>query len=215
MAIAWGSETTRVYWGRKRSMTGPREPTMSAAAAVAAYLEANDTVEADSFERRFDLCSSALYRYFAVRTGDAHLADDLMQQLWLHARKRAADIPMAQVEFWLQAVARNLVATHWRVVGRRPAHVPIADAAVAADLADRLVSHDLPTDQLERREVRDQLSLAITELDAVDQELIVGHYFKNESHAALAGRLAISPRAIEGRLYRARQALRARLQALE
>ena len=30
----------------------------------------------------FDRCSRGLYRYFAVRAGgDAHLADDLMQQL--------------------------------------------------------------------------------------------------------------------------------------
>lgn len=188
---------------------------MSAAAAVAAYLEANDTVETDSFEKRFDLCSSALYRYFVVRTGDAHLADDMMQQLWLHAQRRSAEIPLLQVEFWLRAVARNLVTTHWRTVGRRPAQVPIADQAIAADLANQLVSHDLPADQLERREVRDQLLLAITELDAADQELIVGHYFGDESHAALAARLAISPRAIEGRLYRARHALRERLQSLE
>lgn len=196
-------------------MTGKRDSTMSASIAVGAYIEANESAAVDSFERRFDLCSSALYRYFAVRTGDAHLADDLMQQLWLHAQRRAAEIPPAEVEFWLRSVARNLVNTHWRSVGRRPTHVPMPDANLAAELAERLVTHDLPADQLERREIRDQLLLAITELDAADQELIVGHYFQNESHAALAARMAISPRAIEGRLYRARQALYSRLQSLE
>ncbi|MCG3125266.1 MAG: hypothetical protein CHACPFDD_00083 [Phycisphaerae bacterium] len=159
----------------------------------------------------FEACGAALHRYFAVRTGDMHLADDLMQQLWLAARGGGGAIPATRLEFWLRAVAKNLLRSHWRARRRRPEHVPMPDPELAVELAGRLVAHELPADELARREVRDQLLLALTELPAAEQELLIGCYFEQRSHAELAGRLGISERAVEGRLYRARQALREQL----
>jgi RNA polymerase sigma factor (sigma-70 family) len=171
--------------------------------------------DAAVFECIFDACASSFYRYFAVRAGDAHLADDLMQQLWLQARVKAAGIPPANLEYWLRAIARNLLLTHWRVKARRPGHQPMPDPDLAASLADRLVSEAIDAHELERREIRDQLLLAITELPAAEQELIIGCYFDDVPHAELAARLGISERAVEGRLYRARAALRERLRNLD
>ncbi len=184
-------------------------------------LEASEDAErprvtdAAAFERVFRACANSFYRYFAVRAGDAHLADDLLQQLWLQARGKAAAIPPANLEYWLRAIARNLLLTHWRVKARRPGQTPLPDPDLAASLAERLVSEAIPAADLERREIRDQLLLAITELPAADQELIVGCYFENVPHAELAARLGIGERAVEGRLYRARQALRERLRHLD
>jgi RNA polymerase sigma factor (sigma-70 family) len=162
----------------------------------------------------FDRCSRSIHRYIVVRVGDAHLADDLMQQLWVQARRNEAAVPAGELEFWLRGIARNLVRTHWRVRARRPGSVPLADPALAADLAERLVSAELPPETLERREVRDQLLLAITELTSAEQEFIVEHYFHDRSHAQLAAAFGLSVRAVEGRLYRARQALREKLKHL-
>jgi len=163
----------------------------------------------------FDRCSAALYRYFAVRVGgDAHLADDLMQQLWLNATRTERPVPEDQMEFWLRGIAANLIRAHWRRQKRRPAMIPLADPHLAAELADRLVTEELPPEILERKEARDQLLLAITELPSREQELIVGHYFDGASFAELARRTGSSERAIEGRLYRARQALREKLRHL-
>lgn len=166
-------------------------------------------------ERGFDACSTALYRYFIVRTGDSHLADDLMQQLWLQMKRGAGRVPVDRIEYWLRAVARNLLRTHWRVRARRPAEAAIADPRLAAELAERMAREQIPPQQLERREVREQLLLAITELSTDEQWLIVGSYFEALSHAQLAERLGISERAVEGRLYRARLALRERLAGLD
>lgn len=166
----------------------------------------------DGLRGAFQRCGAALYRYAVVRTGgDTHLADDLMQQLWVQARSAGVAAPASEMEFWLRGILKNLIRTHWRQVGRRPAHVPTADAEMAADLSRRLVTQEVPRDIMERREAREQLLLAITALDSDDQELIVAHYFEQQSQVALARRLGLSPRAIEGRLYRARQALRERL----
>lgn len=166
-------------------------------------------------EATFDRCSAALFRFVAVRTGDTHLAHDIMQQLWLQACRHGAGIPENELEYWLRTVARNLVRSHWRARGRRPPHVAMPDPATAATLAEQLVERDIPADLLARREVRDQIKLAITGLSAEDQDLIVGCYFHEQSHAELGERFGLSTRAVEGRLYRARQALRRRLAHLE
>lgn len=188
---------------RIRSEPAAGEPTPGAIEAVAA--------DACSFERVFGLIGPSLYRFLAVRIGDSHLADDFMQQLWLQGSRQSGRIPADELEFWLRAIARNLIRTHWRKQARRPAHVPVPDPALAAKIAQRLVSEELPPQELERKEVRDQLMLAITALPASEQELIVGHYFDQMSHAQLAAKWGTSERAIEGRLYRARQTLRSQL----
>ena len=163
-------------------------------------------------EAVFDRCGSSLYRYFAVRTGgDTHLADDLMQQLWLQAGTGNASIADERVEAWLRSIAKNLIRTHWRKRARRPDSAPLARADLAAELGRRIDSEELPPNVLERKEVRDQLLLAITELPHGEQELIVGRYFHELSQAELAARLGITERGVEGRLYRARAALREKL----
>lgn len=193
----------------------PPEIRVSPSSAVAARPASVECTDGAVFEAVFDRLAASIYRYLAVRTGDAHLADDLMQQLWLQSHSRAAAVPAGGLEPWLRAIARNLVRTHWRVKARRPALAAVADPSLAADLADRLGREELPSGELERRELRDQLLLAITALPTADQELIIGHYFQQLPHAALGRSLSLSERAVEGRLYRARQALRQQLHHLD
>ena len=169
------------------------------------------TDDVAAMEAAFDRCKRSIYRYIVVRVGDAHLADDLMQQLWLHARNSEASVPQDELEFWLRGIAKNLVRTHWRRQARRPTSLPLADPGLAGELAGRLASEELPAESLERKEVRDQLLLAITALASEDQELIVEHYFHDRSHAELAAEHGLSLRGVEGRLYRARQDLREKL----
>ena len=158
----------------------------------------------------------SLYRYFAVRAGgDAHQADDLMQQLWMRAKRGAAAVPVSELERWLRAVARNLIREHWRKQAATPWHVRAAEPLLAADLADRIADQDLPEEYMQRKEVQDQLVLAVTELATAEQEVIVAHYFQDESLASLADRLGVSRRTVERRLYGARRALRRKLKNLD
>lgn len=167
-------------------------------------------------ERVFDRCATSLFRFFVVRTGgDDHLADDLMQQLWLQASGSRRSIPENELEFWLRAIARNLVRAHWRRVGQRPNHVSLADPALAADLGRQMASEIIPDVVMERSEVRHQLMLALTELNHDEQTIIIGHYFHGKPQAELASLLGLTMRAVEGRLYRARRSLRTRLETLE
>jgi RNA polymerase sigma-70 factor (ECF subfamily) len=173
--------------------------------------------ECADVEAAFNRYKPALYRYLIVRVGgDAHLAEDLLQQLWLQTSGNgSAAVPEDELEFWLRGVARNLVRAHWRQSRQRPPHLPIAEPELARELADRLGGEELPPEILERKEVRDQLLLALTALPGAEQELIFGHYFSGRTHGELAAATGLSERAIEGRLYRARRWLQERLRHLE
>lgn len=165
-------------------------------------------------EQAFEHCGQAFCRYFAVRVeGDTHLVDDLMQQLWLRGRLRAHEIRGSNPEPWLWRIAQNLLREHRRRLGRQ--NGPLVDPGLARSLAQRFDEEELPLDVLARQEVQDQLLLALTELPADEQALLLGFYFEGRSQRELATTLGIGERAVEGRLYRARLALRDKLAHLE
>jgi len=166
-------------------------------------------------EAAFDVYARGLYRFFAVRTGDPHVADDLMQQLWLQAVEGRPPDALEEIGYWLLGIARNVLVTHWRRHRVRSERLPKADPALAAELAERMTREPLPLEEMQRRETRDQLLLAVTSLIGPEQDLIVGHYFEDRSFGELAASLGITERAVEGRLYRARQSLREMLRDLK
>ena len=165
-------------------------------------------------EQAFERCGQAFCRYFTVRAGgDTHLVDDLMQQLWLRGRLRAHELRGSNAEPWLWRIAQNLLREHYRRSGRQ--NGPLVDRDLARSLARRFDEEELPLDVLARREVHDQLLLALTELPADEQTLLIGFYFEGRPQRELAATLGIGERAVEGRLYRARLALRDKLAHFE
>lgn len=164
----------------------------------------------------YERLGPSLFRFFYARVSrDEHLAADLMQQLWAAAARNASRVPENEIEFWLRGVARNILNTHWRRVGARPPHVAMDDGLTGPGLAERMTRERLPDEECDRRETQDHLLRAITRLCQSDQDLIFAHYFEGAQQVDLAKRLGISARAIEGRLYRARQLLREALKETE
>lgn len=150
--------------------------------------------------------AASFHRYFAVRFRSAGAVDDLMQQMWIKAHTQGHGVSRRNAEAWLWAVARNLLRGCARDQRR---HERVwADRALAADLAQRFDRERLPAEFLERQEIRTQVLLALTALPAADQELLVGKYFEGQTSLELAERFECSTRGLEGRLYRARLALR-------
>jgi RNA polymerase sigma-70 factor (ECF subfamily) len=190
--------------------------TQACVSPTMAELTREPAEQAMTVEQLFDRYALVFWRFFAVRTGnDQHAADDLMQQLWLQAHLKGRSTRAGKAEAWLWQVARNLLRFHWRKRAAAPADLPELDSALARRLARHFDREPLPDELLSRREVRDQLLLALTELAAEQQLLLIGYYFEGRSESALAQELAMSPRAIEGRLYRARRALRDKLAHLK
>ncbi len=163
--------------------------------------------------RVFNDACDGLYRFILVRVGgDRSAADDLLQQMCCVAagHRRPPDGSEA-CEAWLRGIARNLVRKHWREARRRGRHLPVEDAAISSRLAEDLEARPLPPEMMARRELREQLLLAVTALPAADQTLIFAFYFEGRSQVQIAAETNVSVKSLEARLYRARNRLRAAL----
>lgn len=141
---------------------------------------------------------SPLYRYVSRRTGGERcLAEDIVQETWLRAlqdwrRNGLPRVPMA----WLTTVARNLLASHYRRSRPRPLQ--------SADLDDERL-------QVQSPETAALVQWGLARLRRRQVRLIEAFHFDGMRVQEIAQELGISERAAEGRLRRARLALREQL----
>lgn len=170
-----------------------------------------------SLEELIERNARAIWRYYWVRLGgNENQVDDLMQEFCLQAtRSRVPDEDGTdRQDRWLFGLARNVLRRHWRTLIRRRNNIPTVSGDDALALVDRIDQSTLPAEDLHRREVRQALMEAVTDLPGDEQELIFRHYFDGWSQQRLAEELGLTPRAVEGRLYRVRRALREKLRHL-
>ena len=146
----------------------------------------------------------AIFRQLlALTRGDHDLAKEALQRTYLrvakHVRPCAAE---AMFKGWLRTVARTALQDCWRrrrsftdLLFRKQQEPPeLADPA--GD--DRLMA---------------ELDHALGRLDSADRALLEAKYFSGLEVRTLAAGLAITPKAVESRLTRAREALRHELLA--
>lgn len=149
-----------------------------------------DDVAAVLFEKH----SPSLQRYLRFATGNADLAADLTQDVFLRVVRSADGYqPRDRDRAWLFRIARNLLLDHVRRVAARPAVAeitaePIRAAAQTARLSIREALHRLPD--------RERHAFLLCEIGGLTYE-------------ELAAVLEVSPAAIRSLLYRVRLQLRA------
>ena len=138
-----------------------------------------------------------LYGYMAKRTGgDRALTEDIVQESYLRALDRWAhktvpDTPLA----WLKHVARNILIDHLRRMkwDARTGPDPHGDASPRTS-GDEFASLEI--------------FLAIASLGRKKARILEAFYYDGLSVREIADEMAISERAVEGLLRRARQSLR-------
>ena len=141
-----------------------------------------------------------LYGYMAKRTGgDRALTEDIVQESYLRAldrwtRKTVPDVPLA----WLKQVARNILVDHLRRKKR--------DANAGPDARTDGGPRD-PADEFESLEI----FLAVASLGRKKARTVEAFYYDGMSVREIAREMAISERAVEGLLRRARRSLRSLL----
>ncbi len=144
-----------------------------------------------------------LYRFVSRRSGGSReLAEDITQETYLRAvrewqSRRLPDVPLA----WLQTVARNLLLNHYR----RKTPEPVESTRIDA------LFDDGPQDGPDAAAL---VYWGLARLGRRRGELLEAFYLQGKNTAMIAQEFEISKRAVEGRLRRARQALRTRLEQL-
>jgi RNA polymerase sigma-70 factor (ECF subfamily) len=153
----------------------------------------------EAFTELYDRYHGRLLRLtFTLGRGDEALSRETVQSTLLTAARKLKRVESeAHLWNWLARVARQHLAKAWRQQQRSPAWVELGgvpETAAASTAADS--------------RIEEELDAALLELEADDRQLVEGFYFEALSHKALAERLGVTPKAVAGRLDRARARLR-------
>lgn len=169
------------------AVKGPVVQTEAIAAAVTAVLAGDDSRFAE-IVRAFD----GLVRRVVARTlRDVHALEDVVQEVWVRVyRQLATLLDLRSAEAWVGRIARNCVLDHHRARQRLP----------------RL---GLQGDDVARTEGTDWVWDLVDAMPGAQRELLRWCYRDAHSYAEIAGRLGVPASTVRGRLYDARQALRA------
>jgi RNA polymerase sigma factor (sigma-70 family) len=139
--------------------------------------------------------------------GDHVTAMDLTQESFVRLyTSRHSYRPTSAFSTYLFHIAANLARSHARWKGRHPT-VPLTDeeGAMIHEPADPRLSPDAAADLKEKSEL---VHKAIAALPAELREALLLFTVEGMSHAEVATTVGCSAKAVEVRIYRARQALR-------
>jgi RNA polymerase sigma-70 factor (ECF subfamily) len=143
-----------------------------------------------------------LHDFLSRMTGNAAVADDLVQDVFLRVLKyRATFRDEGKFETWIYRIARNARADYFR--SRRPTE-SIDESALELPQPD-----DGPADAIAREREVARLRRALLRLREDKRELIVLARYRAMKHEAIAELLGIQVGAVKVRLHRAVQELRA------
>jgi RNA polymerase sigma-70 factor (ECF subfamily) len=177
--------------GAPTNATGADAEARRLAAAVARGDEA-------AFRQLYDGYHPRLLRLALVLArGDESLAQEVVQSVFLTAAKKLRHAANeAHLWNWLARVTRQHIAKHWRRERRNSEVVAVAELPEGVDAV-------APDATLERC-----LDAALLEMTPEERQLIEKFYFDRLSQKEIAEQLGVTPKAVSGRLERARDKLR-------
>lgn len=158
-----------------------------------------------------------LFRYLVRLLQNESEAEDLAQETFVRVyQNRERFKSGSRFSTWLFAIATNLARDRQRWRARHPQLSLEADSEqTATPLADRLPGHQpTPADCLETNERVAAIRQAVAALPEDLRAPLVLAEYEDRSHAEIASILNCSAKAVEMRIYRARQQLRANLAGL-
>lgn len=131
------------------------------------------------------------------------LAQETFVRVYRHRRSYNPRLPFST---WIFSIARNLARNHLRWRSRHPETLlPPEELPDACDAGGGAAD---PVGQAESREKLRALTSAISNLSRDQREVLILSVYEGLSHDEIAEIIDSTPRAVEGRLYRARQELR-------
>ena len=193
----------------------PREPDTPAEAADEALMLAYAAGDAAAFDRLYARHRGGVYRYLLRHVGNAGLADELFQDVWMNAiRARATYAPTAKFATWIYTLAHHRLVDHWRSSGR--ARVDSLDddgddgtgALVDAIPGSRV---DEPETRVESRATRERIDAALAALPPAQRDAFLLHVESGLALAEIAALTGAGEETVKSRVRYAYAKLRAAL----
>ncbi|CAG1005490.1 RNA polymerase sigma factor CarQ [Burkholderiales bacterium] len=171
--------------------------------------------DAGAFDRLYARHRGGLYRYLLRHVGNAGLADELFQDVWMNAiRARATYAPTAKFATWIYTLAHNRVVDHWRSRGnvRVDSLDDEGDEATGA-LVDAIPGSrvDEPETRVASRNARARIDEALAALPPVQRDAFLLHIESGMSLADIAELTGAGEETVKSRVRYAYAKLRAAL----
>lgn len=172
-----------------------------------------------AFDMLYARHKGGVYRYLLRHCGNAGVADELFQDVWMNAiRARDRYAPTAKFTTWLYTLAHHRLVDHWRANGQMK-FASIDDdgdentrAAVEALPGAR---RDEPESRLDTRQLRERLHAALATLPAVQRDAFLLQQEGGLSLAEIAELTGVGTETVKSRLRYAVAKLRGELSALK
>jgi RNA polymerase sigma-70 factor (ECF subfamily) len=153
---------------------------MAEPASDEALMLAYQAGAATAFDALYGRWRSRLFRYLRHQCGDAAVAEELYQDIWLRviAARKSYEVA-AKFSTWLFRIAHNRLVDHWRAMGRQAQEALASYDDHDEDCPNGLcidpaASPDqLPERLLERRDLAERLVAAIGALPAAQREVFL------------------------------------------
>jgi RNA polymerase sigma-70 factor (ECF subfamily) len=148
----------------------------------------------------YEQAAPPLYAFIYRFTRDRALAEDVLQEVFVRAWRRAGHLePRSDaLRRWLFAATRNHLIDVWRARAKSSVTTYCERVAASAHVVDDV-------DRIVQRRV---LADAIHELTPKHRDVLMERYFRCRSIAETAQQLGVSPGTVKSRTYHALRALR-------
>ena len=171
--------------------------------------------DAGAFDTLYGRHRGGVYRYLVRHVGNAGIAEELFQDVWMNAiRARATYAPTAKFSTWIYTLAHHRLVDHWRSRGavRVDSLDDEGDEGIGA-LVDAIPGSrtDEPETRVASRTARERIDAALRELPAPQREAFLLHIESEMSLADIAKLTGVGEETVKSRVRYAYAKLRATL----
>jgi RNA polymerase sigma-70 factor (ECF subfamily) len=160
--------------------------------------------------------ATQVFHFLCRMVGNEDDANDLAQETFVRVFKSRASFHIGQkFSSWLLTIAANLARNHFRWRARHPnVSLDAENTETKQSLGSTLPANSpAPNEEILASERAEAVRMAVKNLPEDLREAIVLCEWEEHSVAEAATILEATPKAVESRLYRARQILRERLKS--
>ena len=171
--------------------------------------------EAAAFDTLYARHKGGVYRYLLRHCGNAGVADELFQDVWMNAiRVRATYVPTAKFSTWLYTLAHHRLVDHWRSSGQATlVSIDDEDDSGTQHAVDAIASArtDEPEARAQNRELAASLAAALATLPSAQRDAVLLLQEGGLSLAEIASLQAVGVETVKSRLRYAVSRLRMEL----
>jgi len=164
-----------------------------------------------AWDQLVDLYWQRLFGYALRATGNAELAQDLVQETFLRIVQRLGKYDdQGKFEAWLFRILVNLVRDHGRSLSRHPTQSTVIDSdGQRIEMTDEMAGKDpRPYEPIDQREDVDRLQMALRKLSEGDRQILLLRHFADMPFKDIARTLNCPIGTVLARAHRALGKLR-------